>query len=47
MANPILNDNFVQGEAGDRVITGQTMTVSGTLDKTLLLFLCALLPAFL
>ncbi len=45
MANPILNDNFVQGEAGDRVITGQTMTVSGTLDKTLLLFLCALLPA--
>lgn len=45
MANPILNDNFVNGEAGDRVITGQTMTVGGTIDKTLLLFLCALLPA--
>ncbi|MCM1265022.1 MAG: Bax inhibitor-1/YccA family protein [Candidatus Gastranaerophilales bacterium] len=45
MANPILNDNFVHSETGDRVITGQTMTVSGTVDKTLLLFLCALLPA--
>ena len=45
MANPILNDNFVSGDAADRVITGQTMTVNGTLDKTMLLFLCAIIPA--
>ena len=45
MANPILNDNFGQTEAGDRVIVGGTMTVAGTLDKTFLMFLCALMPA--
>ena len=42
MANPILNDNFA---AGERVYEGQVMTVNGTLDKTFLLFLCAILPA--
>lgn len=42
MANPILNDNFVAGEG---VYQGQTMTVNGTLDKTFLLFLCAIMPA--
>ena len=45
MSNPVLNENFVAGNSADRVITGQTMTVNGTLDKTMLLFLCALLPA--
>lgn len=42
MANPILNDNFA---AGERAYEGQVMTVNGTLDKTFLLFLCAILPA--
>lgn len=42
MANPILNDRFTET---DRVISGQIMTVNGTLDKTFLLFLCALFPA--
>ena len=42
MANPILNDRFTQAEG---VINGQVMTINGTLDKTFLLFLCALLPA--
>ena len=45
MSNPVLNENFVAGNSAYRVITGQTMTVNGTLDKTMLLFLCALLPA--
>ena len=43
MANPILNDRFTETEG---VVSGQVMTVNGTLDKTFLLFLCALLPAF-
>lgn len=43
MANPILNDRFTQAEG---VVNGQVMTVNGTLDKTFLLFLCAILPAF-
>ena len=42
MSNPILNDNFTQTEG---VVSGQLMTVNGTLDKTFLLFLCAILPA--
>lgn len=42
MANPILNDRFTEAEG---VVSGQIMTVNGTLDKTFLLFLCALLPA--
>ena len=42
MSNPILNDRFTETEG---VVTGQVMTVNGTLDKTFLLFLCALLPA--
>ena len=42
MSNPILNDRFTETEG---VIGGQVMTVNGTLDKTFLLFLCALLPA--
>lgn len=42
MSNPILNERFTQTEG---VITGQVMTVNGTLDKTFLLFLCAILPA--
>ncbi|MBO6272427.1 Bax inhibitor-1/YccA family protein [bacterium] len=43
MANPILNERFIES---DRTVSGQIMTVNGTLDKTFLLFLCALLPAF-
>ena len=43
MSNPILNDGFIQTEG---IVNGQVMTVNGTLDKTFLLFLCALLPAF-
>ena len=42
MANPILNDRFTETES---VVSGQVMTVNGTLDKTFLLFLCAMLPA--
>ena len=42
MSNPILNDRFTEAEG---VVSGQIMTVNGTLDKTFLLFLCALLPA--
>ena len=42
MANPILNDRFTETEG---VVSGQVMTVNGTLDKTFLLFLCAMLPA--
>lgn len=42
MANPVLNDNFVQNEG---MVSGQIMTVNGTLDKTFLLFACAILPA--
>ncbi len=42
MANPILNDRFTEAEG---VVSGQIMTVNGTLDKTFLLFLCALFPA--
>ena len=42
MANPILNDRFTETEG---VYSGQVMTVNGTLDKTFLLFLCAMLPA--
>jgi uncharacterized YccA/Bax inhibitor family protein len=42
MSNPILNDRFMETEG---VVGGQIMTVNGTLDKTFLLFLCALLPA--
>jgi len=45
MSNPILNEKFVSGDSAERVITGQTMTVNGTLDKTMLLFLCAVVPA--
>lgn len=45
MANPILNDNFGDSGQTDRVIIGGTMTVSGTIDKTFLMFLCALIPA--
>jgi uncharacterized YccA/Bax inhibitor family protein len=45
MSNPILNENFVNSQACDRVITGVTMSINGTLDKTFLLFLCALFPA--
>lgn len=42
MANPILNDRFTEAEG---VVGGQIMTINGTLDKTFLLFLCALFPA--
>jgi len=42
MANPILNENFTRAESA---VSGQIMTVNGTLDKTFLLFLCAILPA--
>ena len=42
MSNPILNERFMETE---RAISGQVMTVNGTLDKTFLLFLCAMLPA--
>lgn len=45
MSNPILNDNFGQTQTGDRVILGGTMSVAGTIDKTFLMFLCALMPA--
>lgn len=46
MANPILNDNFgSSSQAGDRVIVGGTMSVSGTIDKAFLMFLCAFIPA--
>lgn len=46
MSNPILNDNFGNVQAGDRVIVGGTMSVSGTIDKAFLMFLCAIVPAF-
>jgi uncharacterized YccA/Bax inhibitor family protein len=42
MSNPILNDRFTEAEG---VVSGQVMTVNGTLDKTFLLFLCAIFPA--
>ena len=42
MANPILNDRFTETEG---IVSGEIMTINGTLDKTFLLFLCALLPA--
>jgi len=42
MSNPILNDRFMETEG---VVSGQVMTVNGTLDKTFLLLLCAMLPA--
>lgn len=45
MANPILNDNFGNSQAGDRVIVGGTMSVAGTIDKAFLMFLCAMIPA--
>ena len=45
MANPILNDNFGTTQSTDRVIVGETMSVSGTIDKTFLMFLCAMIPA--
>lgn len=45
MSNPILNDNFGNVQAGDRVIVGGTMSVSGTIDKAFLMFLCAMIPA--
>ena len=42
MSNPILNDRFTEAEG---VVSGQIMTINGTLDKTFLLFLCAIFPA--
>lgn len=42
MPNPILNERFMEQEG---VLGGKVMTVNGTLDKTFLLFLCAILPA--
>lgn len=42
MANPILNENFT---VTDGIVNGQVMTVNGTLEKTFLLFMCALFPA--
>lgn len=42
MSNPILNDRFTET---DGVVSGQVMTVNGTLDKTFILFLCAIMPA--
>lgn len=45
MSNPVLNEKFLSESVGDKVIIGQTMSVKGTLDKTMLLFLCAIMPA--
>ena len=42
MSNPILNDKFLENE---RVLDERPMTVSGAINKTLILFLCLLLPA--
>lgn len=44
MANPILNDNFTQ--SNERVLSGEPMTINGTINKTFILAICALLPAF-
>jgi uncharacterized YccA/Bax inhibitor family protein len=44
MANPILNGSF-SSQADGRVIVGQPMTVSGTIDKTFLMLLCTVVSA--
>ena len=44
MANPILNDNF--GRSDERVLSSAPMTINGTINKTFLLFLCAIIPAY-
>ena len=42
MSNPVLNDRFLENE---RVLEGATMTVSGAINKTLILLLCLLASA--
>lgn len=42
MSNPVLNDNFLENE---RVLDSRPMSVSGAVNKTLILFLCLLIPA--
>lgn len=44
MSNPILNNDF--GRADERVLSGAPMTINGTINKTFLLFACALVPAY-
>lgn len=42
MANPILNDKFIENE---KALDGQVMTINGTIQITLFLTLCLLLSA--
>jgi len=48
MANPILNDNFSDPRGGNNttVLSGEPMTINGTINKTFILFVCAIIPAF-
>jgi len=46
MSNPILSEKtFEQNEAGISAIQGEVMTMKGTINKTILLFLTMLAPA--
>ncbi len=42
MANPVLNNNFLENE---RVLDSAPMTVTGAVNKTLVLLACVLVPA--
>ena len=42
MSNPVLNDKFLENE---RVLDSTPMTINGTINKTLILFLCLALAA--
>ena len=42
MSNPVLNDKFLENE---RVLDGETMSINGTISKTLILFLCLAITA--
>lgn len=42
MSNPVLNDKFLENE---RVLDSAPMTINGTINKTLILFLCLALAA--
>lgn len=42
MANPVLNENFLEQT---RILEGEPMSISGSINKTLILLACALVPA--
>lgn len=42
MSNPVLNEKFLDST---RILEGEPMTINGAINKTMILFICLLIPA--